>query len=101
MVQDRDLEVDVAVLGSGGAGLTAAILAHDHGAQVAIIERSPLVGGTTAVSGGGVWIPLNQHMSELDIEDSREDALAYCKKLAAGRAPEDLIETFVDAGCGW
>jgi succinate dehydrogenase/fumarate reductase flavoprotein subunit len=93
-----DLEVDVAVLGSGGAGLTAAILAHDNGANVAIIERSPFVGGTTAVSGGGVWIALNHHMSELGIEDSREDALAYCQRLAAGRAPNDLIETFIDTG---
>ena len=76
----------MAVLGSGGAGLTAAILAHDNGAKVAIIERSPFVGGTTAVSGGGVWIALNHHMAELGIEDSREDALAYCKRLAAGRA---------------
>jgi len=88
-----DLEVDVAVLGSGGAGLTAAILAHDNGARVAVLERSDKVGGTTAVSGGGVWIPLNHHMAE---PDSRDAALAYCRRLAAGRTPDDLLETFVD-----
>jgi succinate dehydrogenase/fumarate reductase flavoprotein subunit len=93
-----DLQVDVAVLGSGGAGLSAAILAHDNGARVALIERSSYIGGTTAVSGGGVWIALNHHMSEVGIEDSRDDALTYCRRLAAGRAPDDLIETFIDTG---
>ncbi len=93
-----DIEVDVAVVGSGGAGLTAAIMAHDNGARVAVLERSDKIGGTTAVSGGGVWIALNHHMAEIGVEDSREEALAYCKRLAAGRAPDELIETFVDTG---
>ena len=93
-----DLEVDVVVVGSGGAGLTAAILAHDHGARVAVLERSDKVGGTTAVSGGGVWIPLNHHMGEVGAQDTREEALAYCKRLTAGRAPDELVETFVDTG---
>lgn len=91
-----DIEVDVAVLGSGGAGLTAAILAHDQGARVAVFERSDKLGGTTAVSGGGVWVPLNHHMPEVGVEDSREAALAYCTRLAAGRTPDELIETFVE-----
>ncbi len=93
-----DLEVDVVVAGSGGAGLTAAILAHDRGARVAVLERSDKIGGTTAVSGGGLWIPLNDHLSEVGVEDSREAALAYCRRLAAGRASDELIETFVDTG---
>lgn len=88
-----DLEADVVVAGSGGAGLTAAILAHDNGARVVVLERSDKVGGTTAVSGGGAWVPLNHHMTE---PDSREEALAYCRRLAAGRTPDELIETFVD-----
>ncbi|MCH7954049.1 MAG: FAD-dependent oxidoreductase, partial [Chloroflexi bacterium] len=88
----------VVVAGSGGAGLTATILAHDQGAKVVVLERSDKVGGTTAVSGGGVWIPMNHHMGEIDANDSREEALAYCKRLTAGRAPDELVETFVDTG---
>jgi succinate dehydrogenase/fumarate reductase flavoprotein subunit len=93
---DWDLEADVVVVGSGGAGLTAAILAHDHGARAVVLERSDKVGGTTAVSGGGAWVPLNHHMAETGASDSREEALAYCKTLTAGRAPDELVETFVD-----
>jgi succinate dehydrogenase/fumarate reductase flavoprotein subunit len=93
-----DQEVDVVVVGSGGAGLTAAVLARDHGADVFVLERSGNIGGTTAVSGGGVWIPLNHHMGEVGVRDSREAALSYCRRLAAGRSSDELIETFVDTG---
>lgn len=90
-------EFDVVVVGSGGAGLTAAIMAHDHGARVAIVERTGKVGGTTAVSGGALWIPLNQTLGA-GYEDSRDEALAYCKRMAAGQSLDELIEAFVDTG---
>ncbi len=93
-----DMETDVVVMGSGGAGLTAAIMAADQGARVVVIERSNKVGGTTAVSGGILWIPMQQHAAELGVEDSREEALTYCKRLTNGRAPDELVETFVDTG---
>lgn len=93
-----DIEADVVVLGSGGGGLTSAIVAHDRGAKVAILEKSSKVGGTTSVSGGIVWIPNNAHMAEVGIGDSREDAMAYVGRLADGRVPEALIARFVDAG---
>ena len=64
-------DVDVAVLGSGAAALTAALLAHDEGATVGVFEKADTVGGTSAWSGGMVWIPNNPHMAELGIADSR------------------------------
>ncbi len=63
---------DVVVLGTGAAGLTAAIAAHEGGASVAVFEKADLVGGTTAWSGGQVWIPNNPHMGEVGVTDSRE-----------------------------
>jgi len=93
-----DLEVDVAVLGSGASATTAAILAADNGAEVALLERAETVGGTTALSGGVLWVPNNPHMAEAGIEDSREDALAYLNSLSLGMMDDELVETLVDTG---
>jgi succinate dehydrogenase/fumarate reductase flavoprotein subunit len=92
-----DEVVDVVVVGTGGAALTAATLAHDEGAQVLVVEKEPMLGGTTAVSGGGVWLPRNHVMAEAGIEDSREDVLAYLERVTDGRAPDpELLEVYVD-----
>ena len=93
-----DLEVDVAVLGSGASATTAAILAADNGAEVALLERAETVGGTTAISGGVLWLPNNHHMAEAGIEDSREDALAYLDSLSLGMMDAELVETLIDTG---
>lgn len=92
-----DRVVDVVVVGSGGAALVAATLAHDGGAEVLVVEKDTMLGGTTAVSGGAMWLPGNHHMAEAGIEDSRDDALAYLRRLADGREPDpELLEVFVD-----
>src|SRR4051812_34044604 len=93
---EASLETDVLVVGTGGAGLTAALLAHDGGARVTIIEKTAKVGGTTAVSGGVVWVPNNHHMPEVGIPDTRGEAIAYVKRLADGRSGDALIEIFLD-----
>ncbi|MDE2668949.1 MAG: FAD-dependent oxidoreductase [Chloroflexota bacterium] len=93
-----DLEVDVAVLGSGASATTAAILAADSGVEVALLERAEFVGGTTAISGGVLWLPNNHHMAEAGIEDSREDALAYLNSLSLGMMDGELVETLIDTG---
>ena len=56
---------DVIVVGSGNGGMTAAITAHDQGLKVLLIEKSNLYGGTSATSGGGVWIPNNRYAKAL------------------------------------
>ncbi len=93
-----DVETDVCVLGSGATALTAAILASDGGADVGVFEKGDLLGGTSAISGGVLWIPNNPHMQKAGLEDSREDALDYLESLSLGRMETDLIETFVDTG---
>jgi 3-oxosteroid 1-dehydrogenase len=87
---------DVVVVGSGAAGLAAAVTTAASGARVTVLERSSKVGGTTAVSGGGIWVPGNHHMAAAGVGDTREEALAYCRRMVAGRMPDELIETFVD-----
>lgn len=94
-----DAETDVVVLGSGGAALTTAILAHDQGAEVVILEKSDQIGGTTAFSGGIPWIPNNRYMKELGLEDSHEEAKTYITKLTHGKEPDpELIDVYIEHG---
>ncbi len=88
---------DVVVVGSGAAGLVAAVLAADGGASVLLLEKSDQLGGTTALSGGAAWIPANSHFGELGGTDSEADALAYIRALCGDDAPDPaLIDLFVD-----
>lgn len=88
---------DVVVVGSGAAGLTAALMAHDGGSSVIILEKADQIGGTTGVSGGMPWVPMNAHMSEVGVSDSRADALTYIRRLTLDREPDpELIEVYVD-----
>ena len=81
---------DVVVLGTGAAALTAAIRAPTRARRVGLFEKADTVGGTSAWSGGMVWIPINPHMAELGIEDSREEVLTYLSSLSHGLIDDDL-----------
>ncbi|MCV7048497.1 FAD-dependent oxidoreductase [Mycobacterium frederiksbergense] len=89
-------EVDVVVLGSGGAGLVAALTAATNGARVAVYEKAPTVGGTTAVSGGITWIPAHDRLPGAEL--SVQDALKYLEAQSLGAMDRDLVETFVRTG---
>lgn len=91
-------EHDVVVLGTGAAGLIAAVSAHEHGATVGLYEKAEHVGGTTGLSGGIVWIPNNPHMAEAGLDDSRGDALAYLASLSNGYIQSDLAAALIDGG---
>ncbi len=81
---DGVVDVDVVVLGSGAAGLTAAVTAAEEGARVAVFEKADQVGGTTGWPGGHVWIPSNPHVADVGASDSREEALTYIMSLKSG-----------------
>ncbi len=89
---------DVVVLGTGAAALAAAIRAAAEGASVGLFEKADAVGGTSAWSGGMVWIPVNPHMAELGISDSREEAMTYLDSLSHGTIDKHLAGALVDAG---
>jgi 3-oxosteroid 1-dehydrogenase len=91
-------EFDVVVLGTGAAGLTAAIRASAAGASVGLFEKQDRIGGTAAWSGGMAWIPGNPHMAAAGAIDSREDALTYLASLSNDMIDPRAAETFVDRG---
>lgn len=92
-------EADVVVLGSGGAALIAALSADHHGAgEVVVLEKSGMVGGTTAMSGGMLWIPLNHHQAAHGVDDSVDDVVAYLDALAPGLLEPDSMQGFLEGG---
>ncbi|WP_284139140.1 FAD-dependent oxidoreductase [Virgibacillus sp. LDC-1] len=94
-----NVETDVVVVGSGGTALTSAILAHDQGAKVIVLEKADQIGGTTAFSGGIPWIPMNRYMAEIGVEDSKEDAKKYLDHITYGKAPDpELVDVFIEEG---
>ena len=90
--QRWDLEVDVLALGSGLGGLTAAIVAHDLGRKVAVLDKSPKLGGVCAYSGGETFNPNNRQMREAGVEDSEEAARRYVDFIAAGFNEPELTD---------
>jgi 3-oxosteroid 1-dehydrogenase len=72
-----DETFDFVVIGSGGGSMCSALVAREAGKSVLILEKTPLIGGTTARSGGVMWIPNNRFMKRDGIEDSIEQATNY------------------------
>lgn len=72
-----DRTVDLLIAGSGGGGMVAALAAIDTGIEPLVLEKQELVGGSTGMSGGMVWMPNNPLMRAAGIADSHEDAMAY------------------------
>jgi 3-oxosteroid 1-dehydrogenase len=94
-----DYEFDVVVVGSGNGALTAALCSHDGGAQTLVIEKSSQFGGTSATSGGGVWIPNNRYAKAENVDDSDQDARNYINSVSPeGMIKDDLIETYISEG---
>jgi 3-oxosteroid 1-dehydrogenase len=93
-----DLTVDFVAVGSGLGGLTAAIVAHDAGLQVLVLEKAPKLGGVSAYSGGEVFLPNNPFLHAALLDDSREAGLRYLRFLAAGYADPARLEALLDTG---
>lgn len=79
MMAAQPLQCDVLVIGSGSAALSAALRAAKGGLEVIVAEKTGLLGGTSAMSGAGVWIPANHIARAAGVQDSTSDALTYLR----------------------
>lgn len=90
--------VDVLVVGSGAAGMTAAITAAHQGLSVLVVEKATHWGGSTARSGGGVWIPGNTVLRREAPDDDLEAARTYLTDIIGPAVDKDKIDAYIDHG---
>ena len=92
------LACDVLVAGSGAGGMAAAVTARKAGLEVLVAEKEPFFGGTTALSGGWLWIPNHPMQKEIGVSDSIEDASTYLLHEAGEKYDPERVNAFLTAG---
>lgn len=91
-------EFDTVVVGSGAAGMTAALTAAKRGLSAVVLEKADRFGGSTARSGGGIWIPNNEVLARDGVRDSDEDARAYLASIVGEGASAERQLAYLDRG---
>ncbi|MBL0149542.1 MAG: FAD-binding protein [Ideonella sp.] len=89
-------DYDLLVVGSGAGALLGAIRAADLGLRTLVIEKTALVGGTSATSGGAIWVPCNHDMKRVGIDDDLATAFRYVKACARGQASDERILAYLE-----
>ncbi len=90
-----DYSYDLVIVGSGGGGMTASLVAKQAGLDVLLIEKTEYYGGSTALSGGGMWVPNNFLLEKAGVEDSYEKAKEYLSNTVGDRVPTENQEAFL------
>ena len=97
MSNTHSIDTDILIVGSGAGALAAAVTALNQGARVLVIEKSDQFGGTSAMSGGGIWIPNSENARKQGAEDSAEEAYTYMKSTIGDQVSDERIRAYVDA----
>ena len=90
--------VDFLIVGSGGGGMAAGITAAHSGLDTLIIDKGATYGGSTAISGGGIWIPNAPTLRAKGVVDKRSSIRRYLDVITDGKVPADRLDAFVDNG---
>ncbi|WP_405945156.1 FAD-dependent oxidoreductase [Streptomyces sp. NBC_00932] len=93
-----DHSYDVVVVGSGAAGFAAAITARLRGLTALVIEKTELYGGSTALSGGAIWVPGNFHLDDAGLGDTPAKARAYLDATVGDRVPAERKDAYLEHG---
>ncbi|PZU03846.1 MAG: 3-oxosteroid 1-dehydrogenase [Gordonia sp. (in: high G+C Gram-positive bacteria)] len=93
-----EMIVDFLVVGSGGGGMAAGITAAHSGLDTLIIDKGATYGGSTAISGGGIWIPNAPTLRAKGVVDKRSSIRRYLDVITEGKVPADRLDAFVDNG---
>ncbi len=93
-----EAEFDVVVIGSGAAGMTAALAAAKRGLRAVVIEKAPTFGGSTARSGAGIWIRGNEVLQKAGVRDTPAEAAAYLDAVVGDIVPADRKAAFLAQG---
>jgi succinate dehydrogenase/fumarate reductase flavoprotein subunit len=97
-MNDTSSRFDVIVAGSGAAALTAAVTAAASGLRVLVLEKSEYIGGTSAISGGAIWVPCNPLMKASGIADDRGKATDYLSQVVGDRLRPEMARAFLEKG---
>ncbi len=92
-----DHETDVVVAGSGAGGMTAALTVHEAGLDVLLVEKTDRIGGSTAISGGALWIPLNSQTEAAGHPDSFEQVWRYLEQTVGAASSDAMKRAYLDA----
>ncbi|MFB6784465.1 FAD-dependent oxidoreductase [Streptomyces sp. NPDC056352] len=98
MSTEWDHTYDVVVVGSGAAGMAAAITARLRGLTALVVEKTEVYGGTTALSGGAIWVPNNFHLDAAGLGDTPEKARAYLDATVGDRVPAARKDAYLEHG---
>lgn len=96
--QASRIRCDLLVIGAGAGGMSTAIVASKHGLNVVIVEKAPVFGGTTAFSGGVLWIPGNRISRDAGVQDSRAAAETYMRHEIGPHFDAAAVKAFLDNG---
>ncbi|MFW6448731.1 MAG: FAD-dependent oxidoreductase [Halobacteriota archaeon] len=93
---DWDHTFDVVIVGSGAGGMVSALYADHQGLDAVVIEKTDTYGGSSALSGGGLWVPRNHLMDREGVPDSWEKARTYMQHTVGDRVPQERQDAYLE-----